>query len=499
MDTSSPNGKMAQETGHVITPSAKKQKLGERKSDVAGGDDYLVPLRLTARSGYLAVEEVARLLLFTGKTFMGDIFGDLRSGCQERPSGRLARIGTANVPLVEDVGPFRYVHNIELTRNIETKTFGFTVSSFSGKSMDEVGCEFITADATMQSSETIERGDVIIRINERDVRRWRCSDAVKEMCSVRGNVLILSIRRFCPDTSMHLWKCICQHKWRDSRALSLLMQNVGRRSSNGEADGEGIFREFCSKKKNLGFRPAIAAFNYSFLVSVYDTCSAGVSLDSAPVACLVLDDRNAENLLVKGKTGWIKFDSPTKIGTFKSLEDVEEKIRKWCIGLNVLGRLNKMSRKVDIQSLDSGSLALLDDGDGGNDSAGDSGNSDNVADNGDETDGGNTVKSYYYTRKHAVQDLKGLIVGGDLSGLITDAHVGVDSCVDIELKRNLRCSVQVHKNGKHVCILDAISVEALIRVATMNETERVPFSEHQKIKSGVTLRHFLARLMWQIM
>ena len=447
-------------------------KPGERKSDMDGRDN--IPLRLTARGGYLEVEEVARLLLFTGKTFMADVFGDLKNS-----SDKNAR------QLVEDDGPFRYYHNVELTRNIEMKNFGFTVTSFSGKK-DGIGCQFTTPDATMQSSETIEEEDVIISINEKDVRGWKCSDAAKEISSIRGNVLIISIRRFCPDTNMHIWKCICQHKWRDSRALSQLMQNVGRRKSNGEADWEGLFRKFCAKKKNVNFRP-FAVFSYSFLVSVYDSVEA--SLDSAPVACLVIDNQNAQNLVVKGKTGWIELDSPTNIGTFKSLEDVEEKIGKWGIGLHVLRKMDRMSRKVDIQPLDSGSLSLLDDGDGGNDSAGGSGNSDHASDNGDDV-----VKSYYYTRKRAVRDLKGLVAGGDFSGIITGARVGVNSHVDIELKRNLRCSVQVHNSGKHVCFIDAVSVDALIRVVKMGENERIPFSEHQKIKRGVTLTHFLSRI-----
>mmetsp|Transcript_114 Transcript_114/g.299 ORF Transcript_114/g.299 Transcript_114/m.299 type:complete len:120 (-) Transcript_114:333-692(-) len=100
---------------------AKKQKLGQRKS-VDKSEGYLVPLRLTVRSGYLSTEEVGRLLFFTGKSFMGDIFEDTvdfgrRGGVQEPV--------THPSQITEDSGPFRYINNIQLTRNQFTKQFGF--------------------------------------------------------------------------------------------------------------------------------------------------------------------------------------------------------------------------------------------------------------------------------------------------------------------------------------------------------------------------------------
>ena len=304
MDTSSSNDKRAQESGDVVTPSAKRQKLGERKSEVEveGDNSYLIPLRLTARSGYLALEEVARLLLFTGKTFMGDIFGDLLNSSGEMKQST----GGAQI---EDVGPFRYYHNVEVERNEQTKTFGFSLHSFSGRRMDNVGCQIKMVGALMLSSEMIEEQD------GKNVEEWKWSEVVKEIRAVRGNTINLSIRRFRTDVKLQIWKCICQHKWRDSKVLGQLMTCVGNRCRNGEADWKGLFQKFCQRRS--GNKNLKNMANYEFLLSVYDCIDA--TLDSTPVTCLLLDSRNSLSLMKAGLTGWLEFDSPVNIGTFTSL------------------------------------------------------------------------------------------------------------------------------------------------------------------------------------
>ena len=177
MDSSSSNGKREQESGDITKPSAKKQKLGERKSDVEveGDSGYLIPLRLTARSGYLAVEEVARLLLFTGKTFMGNIFGDLQNNL-----GQTIPSITGGTPRIADVGPFRYVHNVEVIRNAETEVFGFQIHPLASREKDSIGCQIVKAQPLLQSSSVIEKDDVITSINGKDVRGWTFSNTVRK-------------------------------------------------------------------------------------------------------------------------------------------------------------------------------------------------------------------------------------------------------------------------------------------------------------------------------
>lgn len=466
MDTSSSNGKRPQESGDVATPSAKKQKLGdlgERKSDGGGGDDYLVPLRLTARSGYLAVEEVARLLLFTGKTFMGDIFGDLASDVRRQ---RLV----SNVPFVEDIGPFRYVHNIEVTRNAQTKTFGFYIQSFAAdRGNVGTGCIIIKTGPLMQSSAVIEEEDVIVSINGKDARGWRCQNAIQEMRAIHGDTLSISIRRFHPDVKTQVWKCICQHKWRDFQALSRLMHCVGKRCSNGEADWDGLFQKFCQKRKPRLTGDARDCYN--FLVSVYD--NAGASLDSAPVASLFIDGNHSRRLITKGDSGWLKFDSPIKLGTFACSKDIRKEVRKLSIGLHILRKTDKKTRKVDLQLLDSKKKIV----------------SHTSSEKGDCGEGKRQCR--YFTRKR--EPFKGIIIGCNLSDLVVSGRI--HSKVDIEFKRNLRYCTVKHNDGKRECSLDAISVSALMKIETADKTERerTYFSKHAKVKSGVTLAKFLAR------
>lgn len=474
MDTSSSNGKRAHESGDVTRPSEKKQKLGQRKSDVAY-DDYLAPLRLTARSGYLLAEEVARLLLLTGKTFMGDIFGDLLNSSDEIKH-------STGWDHIEDVGPFRYCHNVEVERNEQTKTFGLSLQSFSGRRMDNVGCQIKMVGALIQSSEIIEEKDVIISVDGKNVEEWKWSEVVKEIGAVRGNTINLSIRRFRTDVKLQIWKCICQHKWRDSKVLGQLMTCVGNRCRNGEADWEGLFQKFCQRRS--GNKNLKDMANYEFLLSVYDCIDA--TLDSTPVTCLLLDSRNSLSLMKAGLTGWLKFDSPVNIGTFTSFKDIRNKINKWSIALHVLRRMDKRSRIIGMQPLDSNCRSLS------HPDTFDHNFSDEESDyfSDEESDEEITGKWYFFTRKR--RGRKRIVVDGNLNDLITNSN-DHNSKVDIEFKRNLRCSVHVHEDGKHECCIDAISVDVLIKDDSMGETNGVLFSQFGSVKSGITLANFLAK------
>ena len=472
MDTSPSNDKRAQESGDVVTPSAKRQKLGERKSDVAGGDGYLVPLRLTARSGYLAVEEVARLLLFTGRTFMGNIFCDLQNNL-----GQTIPAITGGTQRIADVGPFRYVHNVEVTRHVQAKSFGLSIRPVAGL----IGCQICSTGALVRSSEIIEKKDVIISINGKNVEEWKCSEVLKEIGEVRGNTIIFSFRRFHPDVKMQMWKCICQHKWRDAEVLSRLMQCVGKRCSNGEADWEGLFQKFC--QRGLGYEDLKYMTCYDFLLTVHDCIDA--TLDSTPVTCLFLDIKSSVSLMKAGLTGWLKFDSPINVGTFTSLKEVRNKINTWSIGLHVLRRLDKKSRIIDMQPLDSNCRSLSNPDTFDHDFSDEESDEESV----EKITG---KRWYFFTRKR--RGRKSMVVDGNLDDLITNSS-DHNSKVDIEFKRNLRCSVHVHKDGKHECCIDAISVGVLIKDDSMIETNGVMFSQSdsvKRVKPGITLANFLA-------
>ena len=461
MDSSSSNGKREQESGDITKPSAKKQKLGERKSDVEveGDSGYLIPLRLTARSGYLAVEEVARLLLFTGKTFMGNIFGDLQNNL-----GQTIPSITGGTPRIADVGPFRYVHNVEVIRNAETEVFGFQIHPLASREKDSIGCQIVKAQPLLQSSSVIEKDDVITSINGKDVRGWTFSNTVKEIHAIHGTIASISIRRFHPGVKMQIWKCICQHKWRASKALTQLMQSIGERCSNGEADWEGLFQKFCQKKKSR--HKCDASDNFDFLVSMHN--HGGASLDSAAVACLVIAKKYSKHLIRKGSSGWLQFDSPIKLGIFACSKDIRKELRKWSVGLHILRKMDKKTRKVDLQLLDAKKFI----------------SSKNKSDCGE-----GKRNLHYFTRKRG--PVKGVVVCGNLTDLINDGRIR--SKVDIDFKRNLRYCTVEHNDGKKEISIDAVSVSALIRIGSMDERERTHFSKHDKVKSGVTLAKFLAR------
>lgn len=323
MDTSSSNDKRAQEGGDATTPSAKKKKVGELKLDVTGGDDnYLVPLRLTARSGYLSVKEVARLLLFTGKSFMGTIFEDAIDSVGQES----AKIPLTNpAQTTEDDGPYRFVRNVQLTRNKFTGKLGLIILGSSGQDYHSV--KYLCGEIMVPRG-TIQPGDRVVALDGKDTKGLSYESLMKKLAE---NKSLISFRRKLPAVNDQIWKCICEHKWKNGKTLAKLTAVVGF-ASDGSILWEGLFRKFLEDPPE---KEASIADQTSFLISLHHTNDKDTQ-----IACQFIEGENAKSLMKYGITQSIEFDSPIFVGKY-DLRDCKIEPKNFRISLHALRKSDR--------------------------------------------------------------------------------------------------------------------------------------------------------------
>ena len=129
-------------------------------------------------------------------------------------------------------------------------------------------------------------------MNGEDAKGWN-DEKFKGKIHGHGDKVMLSLRRMQPDLKEQIWKCICQHKWKDAKTLSHLIAFVGC-VSGGNVHWEGLFRKFL---EGPTVEPRPPPDDIYFLLSLHH-----YEDHNTHIACQFVEGENARMLLEEGRT-----------------------------------------------------------------------------------------------------------------------------------------------------------------------------------------------------
>lgn len=269
-----------------------------------------------------------------------------------------------------------------------------------------------------------------------------------------------ALRRRQTKIRQEVWKCLCKHKWRNSKALDRMLAILGG-ASDGDTDWESLFRKFISSPEKPPARASVE--DYSFMFSLYEGDRHDDFGSIVPLTTYILEENDAISFLRTGESGWLKLDAPVEIGNYACKKDITEVINGSGPSPDPVHRFGSMMhvmRKSDGKACELGYQNFWN---GGKLSRGPGG------------PGG----FRYHMRSGTAESL------GKLRDLVYDV-AGKFVGMDLSIVRDVQTTISEREDG---CVLHHITHVAFT-VSIFDGEDAEAFSDLEK-KEGVTMADFI--------